>query len=118
MTYRAHVKPVSPRHGHLNGVLRGAAPSRPHAVDGDPAGDATPAESAQARLFEDILRRELAELLNLPPQAQAEMRSRIVEVDRLIRALRHRFPRASNPVPPHAPGMRPTADRAPRALLN
>jgi hypothetical protein len=75
----------------------------------------TPAEEAQARLFEAMLRTEIVELLNLPPEGQAEMRSRIEELDRLIKALRYRFP---HPPKPLAHELRPTADRAPRALLN
>lgn len=119
MSYRAHARAVSLGHASVNSVpLRDAVPPRSPVHEGDPHRRSTPAEAAQARVFEDILRRELAELLNLPPQAKAEMRSRIVEVDRLIRALRHRFPRPSTPVPPQAAGVRQTADRAPRALLN
>lgn len=74
----------------------------------------TPAEEAQARLFEATLRTEIVGLLNLPPEGQAEIRSRIEELDRLIKALRHRFPHP----PTLARELRPTADRAPRALLN
>ena len=79
---------------------------------------ATPAEAVQARLFEDLLRKEIAELLNLPPHARSEMRSRIAEVDRLIKALRQRFPREPQPATPVMHGLHQTANRAPRALLN
>ena len=119
MSHRAHGRPVAARHGGVNsGALRSAIPPRPPADDGDPQLQATPAEAAQARLFEDILRKEIVELLNLPPQGQAEMRSRIVEVDRLIKALRYRFPRGPQPATPHVHGVRQAAGRAPRALLN
>ncbi len=119
MSHRAHGSPVAARHGDVNsGALRSVVPPRPPADNGDPQLQATPAEATQARLFEDILRKEIVELLNLPPQGQAEMRSRIIEVDRLIKALRHRFPRGPQPAAPHVRGMRQTAGRAPRALLN
>ena len=72
----------------------------------------TPAEEAQARLFEAMLRTEIVELLNLPPERQAEVRPHVEELDRLIKALRHRFPH------PPVRELRSTADRAPRALLN
>src|ERR1700743_3340211 len=67
----------------------------------------SPAEEAQARVFERMLRTEIVELLNLPPDEQAEVRSRIEELDRLIRAIRHRFP--PKPATPLSPGLRPTA---------
>jgi hypothetical protein len=73
-----------------------------------------PAEAAQARLFEAILRIEIAEMLNLPPHARADKRDRIAEVDRLIKALRHRFP----PATPLTREVDATPGRAPRALLN
>jgi hypothetical protein len=89
-----------------NPRLRGvASPSHDSAA----RRQALPAEAAQARLFEDILRREIAEMLSGRPQSRAELQARIAEIDRLIQALRHRFPR---------PALPPTADRAPRALLN
>jgi hypothetical protein len=75
---------------------------------------ARPAEAAQARLFEAILRTEIAEMLNLPPHARADKRDRIAEVDRLIKALRHRFP----PATPPTREVDATPGRAPRALLN
>ena len=70
----------------------------------------TPAEAAQARLFEGILQREIVQLLSLvrpvaprwaeksahehrPPAARTEVDARIDEVDRLLKALRDRFPR-------------------------
>jgi hypothetical protein len=111
MAYRPHGGTVVPRH---------TAASKPRA-GGATANDVvaqrhvTPAEQAQARLFEAMLRTEIVELLNLPPEGQAEMRSRIEELDRLIKALRHRFPQPPNPL---VHELRPTADRAPRALLN
>ena len=77
-----------------------------------------PAEAAQARLFEAALRAEIAELLNLPPHARADKRDRIVEVDRLIKALRHRFPPGPKPATPLPHEVAATPDRAPRALLN
>jgi len=100
MSYHAHGRPVAPRTGN------------------DGQRQATPAEATQARLFEDLLRKEIAELLNLPPHAQTEMRSRIAEVDRLIKALRQRFPAGPQPVTPLTRGLHQTANRAPRALLN
>jgi hypothetical protein len=68
-----------------------------------------PAEAVQARLFEDILRAEITQLLNLPPAAREEQRTRIQEVDCLIRALRDRFPHGPKfATPPgrgvHSPG--------------
>jgi hypothetical protein len=77
-----------------------------------------PAEAAQARLFEAILRAEIAEMLNLPPHARADKRDRIAEVDRLIKALRHRFPPGPSTATPRPHEMDPTPGRAPRALLN
>ena len=76
-----------------------------------------PAEVVQARLFEDILRAEIAEMMKLPPGAREEQRNRIEEVDRLIKALRDRFPRGRKVATPGR-GLRPPADRGPRALLN
>lgn len=69
----------------------------------------TPAEEAQARLFEGILQVELVELLNLlrsmtlrgtgkrtdehwSPETRTELSARIEEVHRLIHALQDRFP--------------------------
>lgn len=112
MSYHAHGRPVAPRHGNNSAVLRSVVAAGPHA--NDEQRQATPAEAAQARLLEDILRREIAEMLNLPPHAQSELRSRIAEVDRLIKALRQRFPRGPQPA---TPGLHQTANRAPRALL-
>jgi hypothetical protein len=77
-----------------------------------------PAEAAQARLFEAILRTEIAEMLNLPPHARANKRDRIAEVDRLIKALRRRFPPGPRTAAPLPGEVQPTPDRAPRALLN
>jgi hypothetical protein len=77
-----------------------------------------PAEAAQARLFEAILRTQIAEMLNLPPHARADKRDRIAEVDRLIKALRHRFPPGPKTATPLPRDVQPTPDRAPRALLN
>lgn len=113
MSYHAHGRPVPPRQGNNSAVLRRVV------ATGQPANDehrhATPAEAAQARLLEDLLRKEIAEMLNLPRHAQSEMRSRIAEVDRLIKALRQRFPRGPQPA---TRGVQQTANRAPRALLN
>jgi hypothetical protein len=100
MSYHTHERPVASRHAS------------------DEQRQVTPAEAAQARLFEDILRTEIAEMLNVPPHARNEMRSRIAEVDRLIKALRQRFPRSPQPAPPLMRGLHPTANRAPQALLN
>jgi hypothetical protein len=77
-----------------------------------------PAEAAQARLFEAILRAEITELLNLPPHARADKRERIAELDRLIKALRHRFPAGPRAATPLAGEVDSTPERAPRALLN
>jgi hypothetical protein len=111
MAYRPHGGSVVPRRA-------AEGRPRPSGVDANDVAaqrHVTPAEEAQARLFEKMLRIEIVELLNLPPAGQAEMRSRIEELDRLIKALRHRFP---HPPKPLVPELRPTADRAPRALLN
>jgi hypothetical protein len=101
MEYRSQARPVaSPRGGFID---RGRI--------------VPPAEAVQARLFEDLLRAEIAEMLNLPPAARDEMRARIEEVDQLIRALRARFPRGPNDATPPAHGLHSVTDRAPRALL-
>ena len=97
------------------------SPGRPgHVASHDVAAlrHVLPAEAAQARLFEAILRAEIAELLNLPPQARVDKRDRIAEVDRLIKALRHRFPPGPKTATPLPREVQPTPDRAPRALLN
>ena len=99
--------PVSPGHP-------GDAPSHDVAAQRH----VLPAEVAQARLFEAILRTEIAEMLNLPPHARADKRDRIAEVDRLIKALRHRFPPGPSTVTPLTREADPTPGRAPRALLN
>jgi hypothetical protein len=106
-------------HGRLPTSHRGRLQSL------QPAGDHSvvqrqtmPAEAAQARLFEDILRSEIAEMLNGPPQSRAQMRARIAEVDGLIQALRLRFPHGPRPATSLTPGLPSPADRAPRALLN
>jgi hypothetical protein len=88
--------------------LRNVAPPG-HRTAGQP--QIAPAEAAQARLFEGLLRNEIAEMLKLPPHAAAEMRVRIAEADRLIKALRHRFPQGT-------PELHATTDRAPRTLIN
>jgi hypothetical protein len=98
--------PKSPTVGHIRSTA------------GAPARQVKPAEAAQARLFEDILRAEIAELLTLPPEARGERGARIQELERLLKALRDRFPRDPRvPTPPER-GLRAPRERAPRALLN
>jgi hypothetical protein len=75
------------------------------------------AEAIQARLFERILRAEIAEIMHMPPAARAELRDRIEEAEQLIRALRNRFPHDPKIATPSGPGTRPPSDRGPRALL-
>jgi hypothetical protein len=107
MVHGSHRGSLAARRGDMsNPRLRSVAPP---SQDGAARRQALPAEAAQARLFEDILRREIAEMMSGRPQSRAEQQARIAEVDRLIQALRHRFPR---------PAVPPTADRAPRASLN
>ena len=77
-----------------------------------------PAEALQARLFEDILRAEIAEMLKLPPEAREELRARIQEAERLIRALRDRFPGAPKYATSPARGVHSTGERTSRALVN
>jgi hypothetical protein len=78
---------------------------------------ASPAEAAQARRFEKILRAEIAELVALPAEARAEARPRIQELDRLLTALRNRFPYVPEAATP-AGHRQPSTSRPPRALLN
>jgi hypothetical protein len=77
-----------------------------------------PAEAVQARLFEDILRAEIAEMLNLPPGAREESQPRIQEVNRLITALRDRFPGDPKFATPPGRGVHSTSERTPRAVVN
>jgi hypothetical protein len=67
-----------------------------------PPRNAQPAEIAQARVFERLLQTECAELQELahraagePPGELAQLRSRIDEIDGLLRALRGRFPHST-----------------------
>jgi hypothetical protein len=103
------------RRDQNNSRLPGAVPPGPHSAG---PRQVTPAEAAQARLFEGILRNEIAEMLKLPPHAGAEMRARIAEADRLIKALRHRFPHGPTPATPLMHELRAPADPAQRALIN
>jgi hypothetical protein len=88
-----------------------------HSAAGVTARPVTPAEAAQARRFEKILRAEIAELVALPAEARAEARPRIQELDRLLKALRNRFPCVPEATTPTGPGQ-PSTNRPPRALLN
>ena len=58
--------------------------------------DARAADIAQARLFDDLLQEEIAELQELAEHAQSRellrVNARISEVRRLLDALRDRFP--------------------------
>jgi hypothetical protein len=98
-------------------------PTRPDVRPIRSAADATvrpvaPAEAVQARIFEDILRAEITEMLRLPSAAREEQRARIQEVDSLIRALRDRFPRGPQFATPPGRGLRSPSDRNPPALAN
>jgi hypothetical protein len=81
--------------------IRSAADVAPRAV--------TPADTVQARFFEAILQREIVESRGLvksmtprwtaggtgehrPPETLTELAARIGELDRLLKALRDRFP--------------------------
>lgn len=107
MAYRVQRGPVaSPRRGVID-RRRMAAPSPGHQNGRlSAARPVTAAEAAQARLFEGILRDEIAEFMSLPPEARGEQRARVQEVDRLLVALRDRFPQS------------PPVRRPPQALLN
>ena len=123
MVYGLHGgSPATHRRGVTNQRPRGVvSPGHPSEVPSDDVAahrHISPAEAAQARLFEAILRAEIAEMLNLPPHARADKRDRIAEVDRLIKALRHRFPPGPMTAAPLTHGVGRTPDRAPRALLN
>ena len=97
MVYRSQLGPVaSPR-------ADAEAATRP----------VTSAEAAQARLFENILRAEIADLLSLSSAARGEQSS-IQELDRLLKALRERFPHG----PRVEPGLRLPAQGARRGSLN
>jgi hypothetical protein len=109
------------RGGSLASHRRGGRSSRPRKP---PSQQSTgqrhiaPAEAAQARLFEGMLRKEIAEMRRLPPHAAAEMHARIAEADRLIKALRDRFPYGPTPASPLVRELHTTAQRNPRALTN
>jgi hypothetical protein len=70
-----------------------------------PHSPAQPAEIAQARVFERLLQAECAELRSLahrvgpedsePSEERTQIRARLDEVDRLLRALRGRFPHSA-----------------------
>jgi hypothetical protein len=134
MIYRSQRKPASsPRGDVVNPGLtavrspgRTNGPSLPkpptvghiRSTAGAPARQVKPAEAAQARLFEDILRAEIAELLTLSPEARGERGARIQELERLLKALQDRFPRGPRVATPLERGLRAPRERAPRALLN
>ena len=117
-----HRSPDRPTIARSQGRVR-SLPIRPDVRPIGSAADASvrpvaPAEALQARLFEDILRAEIAEMLNLPPEAREELRARIHEVDRLITALRDRFPRGPKLTTLPGRGVHSTTERTPRTLAN
>jgi cobalamin biosynthesis Mg chelatase CobN len=88
----------------LSRTVIGSQPLR--AASGPPRRPAQPAEVAQARMFERLLRAERAELQDLahrmaqqselddsrPSGELRQLRTRIDEIDGLLRALQGRFP--------------------------
>lgn len=90
---RGRIAARSPGHNNGRSLQKPLNAHQIHSVADIAARPVRPAEAAQARLFEDILRAEIAELLNLPSDARSELGARIQEVDRLLKALRDRFPR-------------------------
>jgi hypothetical protein len=106
---------ASPRRHGNSPRLRSVEPPRQRSPE---QRQIAPAEAAQARLFEGMLRNEIAEMRRLPPHAAAEMHTRIAEADRLIKALRDRFPYGPTPASPHVRELHTTAQRNPRALNN
>ena|SRR5271165_2524942 len=117
-----HRSPDRPPIARWQGRVR-SLPTQPDVRPIRSAADATlrtvaPAEAVQARIFEDILRAEIIEMLNLPPEARDEQRARIQEVDRLIRALRDRFPHGPKFATPPGRGLHSPGERTPRTLAN
>jgi hypothetical protein len=134
MVYRSQREPVVPRRG--TAINRGLAAVRSPGNNNGPAKPKPaavrhfrsvstpdvgarpirPAEAAQARLFEKILRAEIAEMVHLPPEAREQLRDRIQQADGLIKALRDRFPHGPTVTTPPAAGLQSPENRAPRSF--